>query len=130
MILLDTNVLSEVMKPSPSPRVMRWMAKQLALDLFTTAISHAEILYGMELLPKGKRRSALQVQAESMFEEDFADRILPLTAMRHAGLHGWSRDAGRWAGRPVSSMRQSQPLPARGQQCWRPAIRVISMTVA
>jgi predicted nucleic acid-binding protein len=108
MILLDTHVLSEVMKPSPSPRVMRWMAKQPALDLFTTAISHAEILYGMELLPKGKRRSALQVQAESMFEEDFADRILPM----------------------LTAMRQSQPLPARGQQCWRPAIRVISMTVA
>jgi predicted nucleic acid-binding protein len=101
MILLDTNVLSEVMKPSPSPRVMRWMAKQPALDLFTTAISHAEILYGMELLPKGKRRSALQVQAESMFEEDFADRILPFDS-----------DAARWFARIVAG-RRSMGRPTR-----------------
>lgn len=77
MIILDTNVLSEVMKPTPSPRVLRWVGQYPALRLFTTAITQAEILYGLELLPKGKRRSALQSAAEAMFAEEFAGRILP-----------------------------------------------------
>src|SRR5713226_3813034 len=77
MIILDTNVLSEVMRPQPSAAVLRWLEGQRSLELFITTISQAEILYGIELLPKGKRRNALRAQAESMFEEDFGDRILP-----------------------------------------------------
>jgi predicted nucleic acid-binding protein len=76
MIILDTNVLSEVMKPAPSPRVVRWLGQYPALGLFTTAITQAEILYGLELLPKGKRRTALQATVEAMFEEEFAGRVL------------------------------------------------------
>lgn len=77
MIILDTNVLSEVMRPLPTAEVLRWLATHPASRLFTTAITQAEILYGLELLPKGKRRAALQSAVEAMFEEDFADRILP-----------------------------------------------------
>jgi hypothetical protein len=77
MIVLDTNVLSEVMRPAPSARVLRWLAAQPAERLFTTTIAQAEIFYGIELLPKGKRRYALQTAAEAMFEEDFAGRVLP-----------------------------------------------------
>ena len=77
MIILDTNVLSEVMRPAPSVRVLEWLAKQSALTVFTTTIAMAEILYGIELLPKGRRRAALASAAEAMFEEDFAGRILP-----------------------------------------------------
>ena len=59
MIILDTNVLSELMRPKPSTRVVAWVAKQPAAELFTTAITEAEIFYGIELLTKGKRREAL-----------------------------------------------------------------------
>ena len=55
MIILDTNVLSELMRPKPSPRVVAWVAKQPATELFTTSITEAEISCGIELLAKGKR---------------------------------------------------------------------------
>jgi predicted nucleic acid-binding protein len=77
VIILDTNVISELMKPEPSRNVFRWVARQAPLDLFTTTITQAEALYGIALLPKGKRRNLLQAAAESMFAEDFAGRILP-----------------------------------------------------
>jgi predicted nucleic acid-binding protein len=77
MIILDTNVLSEVMRPAPSVRVLEWLAKESALSVFTTTIAMAEILYGIELLPKGRRRAALASAVGAMFDEDFAGRILP-----------------------------------------------------
>jgi predicted nucleic acid-binding protein len=75
MIILDTNVLSELMRPTPSPRVVTWVAKQPAAELFTTSITEAEIFYGIELLTKGKRREGLVAAAEAMFAEDLAGRI-------------------------------------------------------
>ena len=59
MIILDTNVLSELMRPKPSLRVSGWIAKQSATELFTTSITEAEIFFGIELLAQGKRREAL-----------------------------------------------------------------------
>ncbi len=75
MIILDTNVLSELMRPKPSPRVVAWVSKQPAAELFTTSITEAEIFYGIELLTKGKRREGLLAAAEAMFAEDFAGRV-------------------------------------------------------
>ncbi len=75
MIVVDTNVVSEAMRLAPSPQVLRWLDKQRADQLFTTAVTVAEIYYGIELLPKGKRRATLLVAAEAVFE-DFRDRIL------------------------------------------------------
>ena len=76
MIILDTNVLSELMRPTSSPRVVAWVAKQPAAQLFTTSITEAEIFYRLELLTKGKRRKGLLAAAEAMFAEDLADRVL------------------------------------------------------
>jgi predicted nucleic acid-binding protein len=75
MIILDTNVLSELMRPKPSPRVVTWVAKHPAAELFTTSITEAEIFYGIEVLTKGKRREGLLAAAEAMFAEDLAGRI-------------------------------------------------------
>lgn len=75
MIVFDTNVVSELMKPSPSPSVVAWISGYRANDLFTTTTSVAEILYGLEILPKGKRRDQLLGQAEAAFREDFGGRI-------------------------------------------------------
>lgn len=76
MIILDTNVLSELMKPSPATRVVQWVAKQPATELFTTSITEAEILYGIELLTHGKRRQGMLRAAQEMFNEDLGGRVI------------------------------------------------------
>jgi predicted nucleic acid-binding protein len=77
VIVLDTNVLSEVIKPLPSEMVLRWLDAQEPVAVFTTTITQAEVLYGIELLPAGKRRMRLSAAIERMFAEEFLDRILP-----------------------------------------------------
>ncbi len=80
MFILDTNVLSELMRPAPSDAVLRWVAGHSAASLFTTTVTQAEILFGLALLPEGRRRSDLLTAAEQMFAEDFAGRVLPFDA--------------------------------------------------
>lgn len=77
MIVLDTNVISELMRAEPNNAVLEWLTRQPIAGLFTTTITQAEILYGLALLPEGKRRDGLRDAAYAMFEEDFAGRILP-----------------------------------------------------
>ena len=76
MIILDTNVISELMKTQKSAIVREWVAAQPLMSLFTTTITQAEILYGIALLPGGKRREQLSQTAQLMFSEDFAGRVL------------------------------------------------------
>jgi len=77
MLILDTNVISEPMQPRPDSRVLSWWSHQRKSgELFITTITIAEILYGIALLPKGKRRDKLMAEAEATFAEDFAGRIL------------------------------------------------------
>ncbi|PYQ16629.1 MAG: VapC toxin family PIN domain ribonuclease [Acidobacteria bacterium] len=98
MIVLDTNVLSEIMKPKPATKVIDWMAAQAAADLYTTSITQAEILHGLMLLPPSRRRSALEAAATSMFEDDFAGRILGFgsdVAQTYARIASDRRRAGR-----------------------------------
>lgn len=101
MIILDTNVLSELMRPEPSPRVVAWVAKQPATELFTTSITEAEVFYGIELLTKGKRREGLLAAAEAMFAEDLAGRIF---GFESDAARVFSKIAAhrRALGRPVS----------------------------
>ena len=101
MIILDTNVVSELMRPKPSAHVLGWVAKQPAADLFTTSITEAEIFYGIELLSKGKRRESLLAAAEAMFEEDFAGRVF---GFEGDAARDFSRIAAhrRALGRPIS----------------------------
>jgi predicted nucleic acid-binding protein len=77
VIVLDTNVVSELMKRSPAGDVVRWVADQPATSLYTTSITQAEIMLGIMLLPSGRRRTAVEAAATAMFDEDFAGRILP-----------------------------------------------------
>ncbi len=77
MIILDTNVFSEALKPSPSRAVLRWLSTQEKLAVFTTTITLAEVLYGIEVLPPGKRSGGLSHLVESLFADEFQDRILP-----------------------------------------------------
>ena len=75
MILIDTNVLSEIMRPVPAEGIVRWMDSLSRGDVGITAITVAEILYGIGALAKGKRKRRLIETARLMFEEDFNDRI-------------------------------------------------------
>ncbi len=77
MIVLDTNVLSELMNSKGSLVVRQWVAAQPINNFFTTTITQAEILYGIALLPPGKRQTELAQASELMFAEDFGGRILP-----------------------------------------------------
>lgn len=77
MIVLDTNVISELMKPKGSSVVRKWVAAQPMTNLFITTITQAEILYGIALLLSGKRQNELNKAAQLMFAEDFTGRILP-----------------------------------------------------
>jgi predicted nucleic acid-binding protein len=71
-VLLDTNVLSELMRPRPEPAVLDWFAAQGPQTRFmVSAVTQAEILLGIALLPAGKKRSALTEVARSMFEQEF-----------------------------------------------------------
>jgi len=80
VIVLDTNVISELMRAEPHAGVLAWVAAQPRALLYTTHITRAEILYGIAALPEGRRRTALAAAADAMFAEDFAGRILPFEA--------------------------------------------------
>jgi predicted nucleic acid-binding protein len=101
MILLDTNVLSELMKPNPAAPLVAWIGKQPTSELFTSAITEAEIFYGIEILAKGKRREGLLAAAEAMFTEDFAGRVY---GFESAAAREFSRIAAhrRELGRPIN----------------------------
>lgn len=101
MIVLDTNVLSELMRPAPSETVLRWVAGYPAASLFTTTVTQAEILFGLALLPDGRRRSDLLAAARQMFAEDFAGRVLPFdtaAATAFAPIAAGRRQKGRPTG--------------------------------
>src|SRR5208282_2471326 len=101
MIVLDTNVLSEVITPEPSAPVLAWMVREPPSNLYTTSISQAELLYGVELMPKGRRSSELHAAVVKMLAEDFVDRILPFDSN---AAEDYSRIAAarRAMGRPIS----------------------------
>lgn len=77
MILLDTNILSEFMRPAPSARVVAWLDAQAADQVWVSAVTLAEIELGIALMPDGQRKLELQMAAKAMFAEDFAGRCLP-----------------------------------------------------
>ena len=79
-ILLDTNVLSELMRPRPDQQVMEWFAKHTGDQFYVSAVAVAEILLGIALLPAGKRRDALAAAADAMFSQEFAGRCLSFDA--------------------------------------------------
>lgn len=77
MIVLDTNVLSELLRATSEPAVVRWTASQSLDTLYTTTVTQAEMLYGVKLRPIGQRRQQLEEAVTALFEEDFIERILP-----------------------------------------------------
>jgi predicted nucleic acid-binding protein len=101
VIVLDTNVLSELMRPEPAEPVVAWVSSQTATSQYTTTITQAEILYGILLLSAGKRRTRLLAAAEAMFAEDFAGRVLGFGSDA-APLYARIAAERRRLGRPIS----------------------------
>ena len=114
MIVLDTNVVSELMRPVPSEAVLAWFAAQDAADLYLSVIGEAELRRGAAMLPAGKRRDQLMAAIDAMITEDFAGRIFPFdsAAAQAFVLVFLERRA---AGRPISFADCQIAATARAQ---------------
>lgn len=77
MIVLDTNVISEIQKPNPDQWVMAWIDAQEPSNLYLTSITAEELLIGAFILPTGDRKTRLVSSIQAILEEDFAGRLLP-----------------------------------------------------
>lgn len=98
MILLDTNVISELMRASPAPAVLDWFGTHDAGDMFISAVTEAELRTGVAILPDGQRRDRLQAALDAMIDEDFLGRVLPFdsgAARAYAQIAAGRRAAGR-----------------------------------
>jgi len=102
VIVLDTNVLSELMRPDPDGAVLAWFAGQRRAELCTTAISEAELAYGLALLPMGRRRDALIQMVARLLGEGLGGRVLAFDRAA-AAAYGAFAAARRSAGRPVAA---------------------------
>lgn len=97
MLILDTNVISELMKLVVSTAVETWCASQSRENLYITTITQAEILYGIAILPDGARQQRLQDLAQAMFQEDFVGKTLPFdseSAVYYATIAAYCRRQG------------------------------------
>jgi toxin FitB len=114
MIVVDTNVASELMKRSPSPAVKNWVLARGGNELFTTSITLAEILYGVGRLPHGRRKELLRSTAEEVFAA-FADRVLPFdsSAASHYAELVSNRDR---LGRPIDGFDAQIAAICRGHR--------------
>lgn len=102
MIVLDTNVVSELARPRPAPEVIDWVDAQNAADLLITAMTAAEIRAGVALLPAGRRRRQIAERMESLITETFAGYVLAFdvaSSERYANVVATRTRAGR----PISS---------------------------
>ena len=100
MILLDTNVLSALMRTSPEAMVVAWLDRQPADSVWLASITVFEARFGLALLPKGRRRSGLERAFERVLTEDLANRVLDFDAMAAATAAQLAADRQK-AGRAV-----------------------------
>ena len=97
-VLLDTNVVSELIRKSPHPAVEAWAGGRPLEELFFSAVGEAELRYGAAILPVGRRRTTLVSDIEAMLRDAFEDRVLPFdsdAARAYAGIAVMRRTAGR-----------------------------------
>ncbi len=98
MFVIDTNVAAELMRPAPNPTVAAWIAEQDAEAIYLTAVSEAELLYGVAIMPAGKRRNALEAAMREWLDLGFTRRILSFdsaAARAYAEIASGRRRAGR-----------------------------------
>jgi toxin FitB len=100
VIILDTNVVSELMRPEPTPGIASWVRDRDRRELRTTVITLAEIRYGIARLPDGRRKQVLLAAAADIFSA-FGDQVLPVdaAAAEHYAAIASSRER---AGKPIA----------------------------
>ncbi len=98
MFLIDTNVISELMRATPAPSVLNWFSTQDPSTLYLSAVTEAELRTGIAILPAGQRRDGLKAALDATIAEDFEGRILPFdtdAAKTYAEIASMRRAAGR-----------------------------------
>ena len=100
MIILDTNVVSELMRPEPAPSVASWVRERDRRELRTTVITIAEVRYGVARLPDGRRKQVLLAAADEIFSA-FADQVLPVDAAA-AEQYAVIANSRERAGKPIA----------------------------
>ena len=100
MLVIDTDVASDLMRPAPTPSVAAWIAERDAATMFLTAVSAAELRFGVAILPAGRRRNALEAAMRRWLERGFAERILPFDSAAAEAYAEIAADR-RQAGRPI-----------------------------
>ncbi len=120
MFAIDTNVASELMRPEPTPAVAAWIAERDAQQMYLTAVSEAELRYGVAIMPVGKRRSAMEAAMTRWLDEGFGERILPFdsaAARAHAEIAAARRPVRRGAlRRPGSASGRPRARSLRGDR--------------
>lgn len=106
MTILDTNVLSALMRPAPDAPVVAWLDQQPAESVWITSITLFEARFGLNLLPQGKRRRALEAAFARMLDEDLENRVLDFDAAAAASAAALAAERQK-AGRPAD-MRDTQ----------------------
>lgn len=101
MILIDTNIISEMMKPMPNTNVMNWLDQQEVIKLYVSTVTIAEIAYGINALSEGNRRNVLEESFHSVLREAFEHRILPFDEVA-AHLYGKIMTRRKELGKPLS----------------------------
>lgn len=101
MIVLDTNVLSETLRPAPEAKVLAWLSNQPRSALFTTTVTRGEVFYGIQLLPAGVRRRTLWDATQAIFDMDFAGRVLSFDGDA-ADAYADIAASRKRAGKPIS----------------------------
>jgi len=103
VIVLDTNVLSEALRPSPDAGVLNWLGGQSGSSVFTTRMTRGELFYGVRLLPDGQRRRQLLEALQAIFDDDFAGQVL---SFDQDAADAFARIAAsrKKAGRPISQL--------------------------
>jgi predicted nucleic acid-binding protein len=114
VILLDTNVVSELMRPQPTAVVLDWFAAQDAAQLFLSAVSEAELRAGAAFLPQGRRRDDLTAVIDTMIAVDFAGRLLAFDSAA-AKAYAVIAASRRAAGRPIAEADCQIAAIARAQ---------------
>ena len=139
MIVLDTNVVSEAMKPEPNAAVMAWLNDQAAETLYLSSVTLAELLFGIRALPAGKRKNMLD-RALTELLELFKDRVLPFdtdAARYYADLAVTAKNGGRGFPTPdgyiaavaasrgfIVASRDTSPLPPPPRRCARSLLTI------
>ena len=100
MVVVDTNVLSELMRPASDTVIASWVAERATSSLYLTAVNEAELRFGLAIMPQGRRRDGLAEGLERMLRNGFANRVLPFDSAA-ASAYAEIADARRAMGRPM-----------------------------